>query len=447
MKKNGLLWLCAVLMVVVGISSCNSESDNPDSFRGSLYGEWRLVGWNDGGTWFEVDTNYVSHRRLSIEIPVADVVTAYSIANEIWLGEMTVIGNRLIFNGDQIMTKVGCSIMESYFFEEHIFQIRSYQLDRDKLKLYYSDDDYFVFTSDFDDSGAHAYDWKDNVLAPYIGEVLSISDQEVDVEILFQPSATFGFTRNFTPTGGSICHLSASDLSGLSFVVGDKIAFQIPKYRRLEGEGKEFQCVATPYESTDYVNDATGTMHYDKLRGWCIVDIPESGMAYAYYPMKPVPESYQVEDLPVTFSGALYPTWLTPSVFVGPSEFYFVSITSLKENNMQEEPIFNDNRTFKINGGGSTIVYQSRIGYDFDSALDSLIRRYEPILNTLATEGHYSGEGFNIDKEKINVSFSYDNRAFVLLTFADKVNIYQILFSGDVIDEKGNYYRLRELDD
>ncbi len=114
---------------------------------------------------------------------------------------------------------------------------------------------------------------------------------------------------------------------------------------------------------------------------------------------------------------------------------------------MQEEPIFNDNRTFTINGGGSTIVYQSRIGYDFDSALDSLIRRYEPILNTLATEGHYSGEGFNIDKERINVNFSYDNRAFVLLTFADKVNIYQILFSGDVIDEKGNYYRLRELDD
>lgn len=331
MKKSSLLWLCAVLVMVVGISSCNSESDNLNSIRVSLYGEWRLVGWNDGGTWFEVDTNYVSHRRLSIEIPVGDVVKAYSIANEIWLGEMTVIGNQLIFSEDNRgMTQVGCSIMESNFFEDHIFQIKSYQLNKNKLKLYYSDDDYLMFTSDFDDSGAHAYDWKDNVLAPYIGEVLSISDQEIDVEILFQPSATFGFTRNFTPTGGSICHLSASDLSGLSFVVGDKIAFRIPKYRRLEGEGKEFQCVATPYESTDYINDATGTMHYDKLRGWCIVDIPESGTAYAYYPMKPVPESYQVEDLPVTFSGALYPTWLTPSVFVGPSEFYFVSITSLK---------------------------------------------------------------------------------------------------------------------
>ena len=439
MKKYSILWFCALLMMAVGMSSCNSENDNPNSIRGSLYGEWRLVGWNDGGTWFEVDTNYVSHRHLSIEIPVTGVVMAYSMANEILLGEMTVIGNQLIFSGDRIMTQVGCFIMESMFFEKHIFQIKSYQLDGDKLKLYYSDDDYFVFTSDFDDSEAHAYDWKDNVSATYIGEVLSISDQEVDVEILFQPSETFGFTKNFAPSGGSICHLSASDLSGLSFDVGDKIAFQIPKYRRLEGEGKEYQCVATPYESTDYINDATGTMHYDKLRGWCIVDIPESGTAYAYYPMKPVPEPYQVEDLPVTFSGALYPTWLTPSVFVGPSEFYFVSITSLTVNNMQEEQIFNENKTFTCYGG--SIEYQSRIGYDFDSALDSLIRRYEPILNTLATEGHYSGEGLNIDKAKLNVDFSYDNREFTLLTFVDKANMFQFLFTSDVIDDRGNYFR------
>ena len=76
MKKYSILCLCAVLMLAFGMSSCNSESDNPNSIRGSLYGEWRLVGWNDGGTWFEVDTNYVSHRHLSIEIPVTGVVMA-----------------------------------------------------------------------------------------------------------------------------------------------------------------------------------------------------------------------------------------------------------------------------------------------------------------------------------------------------------------------------------
>jgi hypothetical protein len=93
------------------------------------------------------------------------------------------------------------------------------------------------------------------------------------------------------------------------------------------------------------------------------------------------------------------------------------------------------------------LQYVGEIGNDFDSALDSLIRKYEPILNTLAKEGHYSGEGYNINKEKINVEFSYDSREFILLTFTDKVNVYQILFSGDVIDEKGNYYRLIERPD
>lgn len=114
----------------------------------------------------------------------------------------------------------------------------------------------------------------------------------------------------------------------------------------------------------------------------------------------------------------------------------------LNENNVsiQEEPLFNESKAFTIDNGSATIVYQSRIGHDFDSALDSLVRRYEPLLETLAKEGHYSGEGLNIDKKKINVDFSYDNRAFLLLTITDKANIYQCLFTSDVIDEKGNYY-------
>lgn len=122
--------------------------------------------------------------------------------------------------------------------------------------------------------------------------------------------------------------------------------------------------------------------------------------------------------------------------------YYLRSWYSSEEHNIiiQEEPIFSENKTFT--GDGGSITYQSRIGYDFDSALDSLIRRYEPILNTAVIEGHYSGEGLIIDKQKINVGFSYDNRLFVLLTISDKANIYRVLFTSDVIDEKGNYYRL-----
>lgn len=120
-----------------------------------------------------------------------------------------------------------------------------------------------------------------------------------------------------------------------------------------------------------------------------------------------------------------------------------------EENNaeIQEEALFNENKSFTIGNGSSYILYQRRMGNDFDSALDSLIKSYEPLLKTLVTEEHYSGEGFKIDKEKINVKFSYDSREFILLTFIDKANIYNYLFTGDVIDKKGNLYRLIESED
>ena len=109
------------------------------------------------------------------------------------------------------------------------------------------------------------------------------------------------------------------------------------------------------------------------------------------------------------------------------------------DQDIPEEPIFNENKTFTIHNRGETLLYQKRIGNDFDSALDSLIREREPLLTG---QYAYSGQGYNIYKKKINVDFSYDNRKFVHLTFIGKGNIYQILCTGDVIDEKGNFYRL-----
>ena len=120
----------------------------------SIYGEWRLVGWNDGGIWLEVNTNYVCHRHLSIEIPEEGYVMAYSMVNEINVGLLTLNGNQMTFGGEDrgLSTEVYCDIMENLFFEHHICDIKSYQLEGKLLKLYYTDNDYFVFTSDFDDN-------------------------------------------------------------------------------------------------------------------------------------------------------------------------------------------------------------------------------------------------------------------------------------------------------
>ena len=152
MRTKTFIGIVVILMAFVGVTAYGNESNaNPAE---SLYGEWWLVGWNDKGTWSEVDTNYVSHKHLSIEIPKEGVAVAYSMVNEIMLGELAVKGNEMIFSGEMrgSSTKVYCNIAENLFFEDHIGEIKSHQLDGDLLRLYYTDDDYYVFTKDFDDS-------------------------------------------------------------------------------------------------------------------------------------------------------------------------------------------------------------------------------------------------------------------------------------------------------
>ena len=82
--------------------------------------------------------------------------------------------------------------------------------------------------------------------------------------------------------------------------------------------------------------------------------------------------------------------------------YYHRSWYSPEEGNkadMQEEPLFKENQTFTIGNGCSSIMYLGKIGNDFESALDSLTRKREPMLNALAKMGSYSGE-YTIDKKK-----------------------------------------------
>ena len=148
MRTKTFIGVVAMLMALVSLTAYGNETDaNPTE---SLYGEWWLVGWNDKGAWLEVDTNYVSHRHLSIELRENDYVMAYSMVNEIFVGLLTLKGNEMIFDGEKrgLSTKVYGESVENIFFEDHICDIKSYQLEGNQLRLYYTDDDYFVFTKD-----------------------------------------------------------------------------------------------------------------------------------------------------------------------------------------------------------------------------------------------------------------------------------------------------------
>ena len=86
------------------------------------------------------------------------------------------------------------------------------------------------------------------------------------------------------------------------------------------------------------------------------------------------------------------------------------------------------------------VIFKGKAGTDFETALDSLKRYYEPKFNVLETEGHYSGKGYFVRKDKLNVDFVDGDRDFFWLTFIDSVNEYRYIATWDVIDENGNYY-------
>jgi hypothetical protein len=334
MRTKTFIGVVAMLMALVSLTAYGNETDaNPTE---SLYGEWWLVGWNDKGAWLEVDTNYVSHRHLSIELRENDYVMAYSMVNEIFVGLLTLKGNEMIFDGEKrgLSTKVYGESVENIFFEDHICDIKSYQLEGNQLRLYYTDDDYFVFTKDFDNSEESHYAWKDGPADPFIGEVTALNDEDVDVKIIHSPSYVVYYFRTEPPMGNDdICHFAASDLVNQSFEVGDKVAFQIVKFKRLKVEkGKEYQLKVEQSKGSERITGRMGTMHKDKRMGWIIIDddVNEKLGGIYYYPLT-IAEEFLTEGQPVVVSGELYPTGTTPWDNNGNSVCYYIDLASINQ--------------------------------------------------------------------------------------------------------------------
>ena len=346
MKVRTFIGMMVVMMTLAILTACTTN-DNPvpidkDVPAESLYGEWWLVGWTEEGTWFEVDTNYVSYHCLSIEFKEDGYVQAWSMVNEITVGMLTLNGQEMTWDTTwRGSTKIGCSVMENNFFEKYIFDIKSYQISGKQLRLYYTDEDYFVFTKDFDNSEEYKYAWKNGLPDRYIGEVTTMNNDEVIVKILDYPQYVGHYARSCPPSDNShLCHIAKSDLLGLSMEVGDKIAFRIDKFRRLKDSSREYQCVVKPYESTERVDDVVGLMYNDPLfRGWCIM-VPsdnDNSTATYYIPMKPLPEAYLTENQPVLISGALYQTWNHVSNFAHREEAqYYVNIDKIEKRTAED---------------------------------------------------------------------------------------------------------------
>jgi len=112
--------------------------------------------------------------------------------------------------------------------------------------------------------------------------------------------------------------------------------------------------------------------------------------------------------------------------------------TSCKKTFTDDETLFKKHKTFKIiDGACGSIKYQGKIGNNFDSALDSLIKLREPFIY-----GNPRVEEYYIEKEIMTIDFKYDDRVFFSIGFTDSRGLH-IFSLTDVIDSKGSYFVIR----
>lgn len=139
MKKGLIFWMCAVLLLVVGMTGCDND-DNPvdHPVNVNLYGEWMLQGYGS-------DSNFTDavHGHLILK---EDSTFEGGIVNELF-GTYT-------FNSNGEFTITECwgtmmySVNHDYnFMEEQITEckIKSFRLLDKELRLYYSSDEYLKF--------------------------------------------------------------------------------------------------------------------------------------------------------------------------------------------------------------------------------------------------------------------------------------------------------------
>jgi len=150
-RNNCMKWLCLSLLVGIGIAftGCSSDDETVTSdeavtrlSNGEIYGKWKLDGYVDSGTFVSPESSGTSERYLSLE---EDGSFNGRICN--WLqGKYTFNRNGEFRIIDCVETLIWSSDSTLMFMEDQMINIRSFRLENNELKLYYSDNDYLRFS-------------------------------------------------------------------------------------------------------------------------------------------------------------------------------------------------------------------------------------------------------------------------------------------------------------
>lgn len=139
-----LFFLFSILSSITLLTGCIKDNISDD-----LQGEWRLLGWEVDGAFHEVDSFKVEYHKFSVEFS-GNYVKAYSLGNVTDFGKVRSKENTLIKESVN-QTQVLVIDDESVFFDKYIGSVNRYELIGNKLRLYYTDNNYFLFTNQYTD--------------------------------------------------------------------------------------------------------------------------------------------------------------------------------------------------------------------------------------------------------------------------------------------------------
>ena len=157
MGKSKLLWMCAALLLAIGLGSCSSDDDSwgsrdqyqPNQAR--LCRTWQLIGYGSEENFHMIDEEYrqlsdVFGYRFYLVFNSDGTFTGRESVNTIF-GEYTCTGSQINI-GDLETTYIydAKGYDESMAFLNHLRSAKSYGIrDYVQLRIYYSDTEFLYF--------------------------------------------------------------------------------------------------------------------------------------------------------------------------------------------------------------------------------------------------------------------------------------------------------------
>ena len=142
MRKRNFILISVVMLLMSSLAfmSCGSddETEKEENYS-ALYGRWALLGYVSNGNF--VSSNY-NKSYLSLQ---EDGIVNGEFCNE-FSGKYSFSRNGEFHILDGITTQIWSTDSNLMFMEEQLINIRSFEIEGNNLRLYYSTNDYLKFS-------------------------------------------------------------------------------------------------------------------------------------------------------------------------------------------------------------------------------------------------------------------------------------------------------------